>query len=251
MTEAILLFSPQGSLIKKLPHKTKGRVHWILQCLCLSCAVLGLAAIFYNKHLNGKPHFTSWHGLLGLFTVCVVGAQSLAAVPLIFHSLAKGWSLAKLKRYHAASGLITYLLGSASLLLGLCSAWFSASVKDYTWYLSALCPTLSALIIMNQVSNAYIAKKRLQSWQNSSYGQSVPMQGLPPKINLWVTRLNCSQFLLLHCLLGLFSFQETKMENKILRKKKKITSHMPDWSMHGGYCYLFFSWKFCWGWIIW
>lgn len=163
MTEAILLFSPHGSPIKRFPHKTKGRVHWILQCLCASCAVLGLAAISYNKHLNGKPHFTSWHGLLGLITVCVVGLQSLAAVPLIYHSLAKGWSLAKLKRYHAASGLVTYLLGSASLLLGLSSAWFTAAVGESAWYLSALCPALTALVTMNQVTSAYMAKKRLQS----------------------------------------------------------------------------------------
>lgn len=163
MTEAILLFSPHGSLIKKFPHKTKGRVHWILQSLCCCCAVLGLGAISYNKYLNGKAHFTSWHGLLGLITVCVVCVQSLAALPLIYQSLAKGWSLAKLKRYHAASGLVTFLLGSASLLLGLCSSWFSASVGVYGWYLAAVGPALTAVIIMNQVSSAYIAKKRLQS----------------------------------------------------------------------------------------
>lgn len=169
MTEAILFFSPHGSLIKRFSHKTKGRAHWILQCLCVSCLVLGLAAISYNKHLNGKPHFTSWHGLLGLLTVCVVGLQSMGALPLIYHSLAKGWSLAKLKRYHATSGLVTYLLCSVSLLLGLCSAWFTASVGEYTWYLSVLCPALSALVIMNQVTSAYMAKKRLQYWQWTQY----------------------------------------------------------------------------------
>ncbi|KAM4613379.1 transmembrane reductase CYB561D2 [Polymixia lowei] len=163
MTEAILIFSPHGSPIKKFPHKTKVRIHWILQCLCVSCATLGLAAITYNKHLNGKPHFTSWHGLLGLMTVCVVGLQSFLALPLIYHSLVKGWSLAKLKRYHATSGLITYLLGSASLFLGVCSLWFTTSVGEHTWYLSALCPALSALVIMSQVTNAYMTKKRLQS----------------------------------------------------------------------------------------
>lgn len=163
MTEAILLFSPHGSPVKKFAHKTKGRIHWVLQCLCVFCAVAGLVIIVYNKDLNGKPHITSWHGLLGLITVCVAGLQSLAAVPLIYHSLAKGWSLAKIKRYHAASGLVTYLLGCASLLLGLCSAWFTAAVSDYTWYLSALCPALSALVIMDQVSRTYTAKKRLQS----------------------------------------------------------------------------------------
>ncbi|XP_068598388.1 transmembrane reductase CYB561D2 [Brachionichthys hirsutus] len=163
MTEAILLFSPQGSPIKRFPHKTKGRVHWMLQSACVCCAVLGVAAIAYNKYLNDKPHFTSWHGLLGLLTVLVVVLQSLAAVPLIYHSLVKGWSLAKLKRYHAASGLVTYLLGSLSLLFGLSSTWFTASVSGYAWYLSALCPALAALVMMNQVTSAYVAKKRLQS----------------------------------------------------------------------------------------
>ncbi|XP_056130738.1 transmembrane reductase CYB561D2 isoform X2 [Lampris incognitus] len=163
MTEAILLFSRHGSPVKKYPHKTKGRIHGILQCLCVSCATLGLAAIVYNKHLHGKAHFTSWHGLVGVLTVCVVVVQSLAALPLLYHSLVKGWSLAKLKRYHATSGLITYLLGSVSLYLGLCSGWFTASVGDTIWYLAALCPVFTALVVMSQVTNAYMAKKHLQS----------------------------------------------------------------------------------------
>lgn len=163
MTEAILLFSPHGSPIKTFSHKSKVRIHLTLQCLCVCCAALGLAAITYNKHLSGKAHFTSWHGLLGVLTVCVACLQSLAAVPLIYHSLAKGWSLAKLKRYHAATGLVTHLLGSVSLLLGLCTGWFTASVGKYAWYLAALCPTVAALVLMNQVTNAYMAKKRLRS----------------------------------------------------------------------------------------
>uniref|UniRef100_A0A3Q3XS92 ascorbate ferrireductase (transmembrane) n=1 Tax=Mola mola TaxID=94237 RepID=A0A3Q3XS92_MOLML len=163
MSEAILFFSPYGSPIRRFPHKTKGRFHWVLQCLCGSCAVLGMAAIYYNKNLNGKPHFTSWHGVLGLLTVCATGVQSLAAVPLIHHSLAKGWSLSKLKRYHAATGLVTHLLGSTSLLLGLGTAWFTTSVGGYAWYLSALCPVFTALVMMNQVTTAQMAKKRLQS----------------------------------------------------------------------------------------
>lgn len=84
-------------------------------------------------YLNRKPHFTLWHGLVGLGMVCVVGVQTLAALPLLYYSLAKGWSLARLKRY-AASGLITYLLGSASLLLGTCSVWFTGAVGRYTWW---------------------------------------------------------------------------------------------------------------------
>lgn len=163
MTEAILLFSPHGSPIKTFSHKSKVRVHLTLQCLGVSCAALGLAAIFYNKHLSGKGHFTSWHGLLGVLTVGVASLQSLAAVPLVYHTLAKGWSLAKLKRYHAATGLVSHLLGSVSLLLGLCTSWFTAAVGQHSWYLAALGPTLAALVLMNQVTNAYMAKKRSRS----------------------------------------------------------------------------------------
>ncbi|XP_010898941.2 cytochrome b561 domain-containing protein 2 isoform X1 [Esox lucius] len=163
MTEAVLVFSPHCSPIWKLSHKTKGRVHWILQCLCASSGTLGLVSIIYNKHVSGKPHFTSWHGQVGLGTACVVGMQCLAALPLLYHSLAKGWSLARLKRYHAVSGLVTYLLGSASLLLGMCSAWFTGTVGGQAWYLFALCPVFSTLVVMSQVSNTYMAKKRLVS----------------------------------------------------------------------------------------
>ena len=142
MSEAVLMFSPHLSPIKKLTQRTKSRFHWILQGLCVSCAFLGIVAIYYNKHLNGKPHFTSWHGVLGVMTLWLTVLQLLAALPLLYHSLAKGWSLAKLKQYHAATGMATYLLGSISLVLGLSSAWVTTSVKGYMWYLIALCPVL-------------------------------------------------------------------------------------------------------------
>ncbi|KAL4655376.1 cytochrome b561 domain-containing protein 2-like [Arapaima gigas] len=162
MTEAILLFSPDCSPIWKLSHKTKGRYHWILQVLAVSCAALGLTAIFYNKHLNMKSHFSTWHGLIGLVTVSYAVLQSVGGLPLMYPKLAKGWSLAKLKRYHAASGMMVYLLGCGSILLGLCSLWFTTSVQGLSWYLVALCPAFSALVIMNQVTNSYVAKKRFQ-----------------------------------------------------------------------------------------
>ncbi|XP_064160362.1 transmembrane reductase CYB561D2 isoform X1 [Anguilla rostrata] len=162
MTEALLLFSPHSSPIQKFSHKSKARYHWILQCLCVACAGLGLAAISYNKHLNGKPHFSTWHGLVGLLAACGVAAQSAGGLPLLYHRLVKGWSLARLKRYHAVSGLLAYLLGSSSLMLGMCSLWFTASVHGASWYLVAACPVLSALFIMSQVTNAYMAKKALR-----------------------------------------------------------------------------------------
>nr|XP_006631115.1 PREDICTED: cytochrome b561 domain-containing protein 2 [Lepisosteus oculatus] len=162
MTEALLLFSPDCSPLQRFSYKVKGRYHWILQSLAATGAVLGLAAVFYNKYLNNKLHFTTWHGLIGVSAVLCAAAQSLGGVSLLYPKLVKAWSLAKLKRYHATSGLVVYLLGCTSLLLGMCSLWFTTAVHSLGWYLASLCPALCALVIMNQVTSSYVAKKRFQ-----------------------------------------------------------------------------------------
>lgn len=162
MTEALLIFSPETSLLRSFSRKVKVRVHWALQLLALLCALLGLGIITYNKHLNGKPHFATWHGLTGLLAVLYASGQCAGGVLLLYPKLMKNWTLAKLKLYHATSGLVGYLLGCASLMLGMCSLWFTTSVTSVSWYLAMLCPLLTSLVIMNQVSNAYLYRKRSQ-----------------------------------------------------------------------------------------
>nr|KAF6420210.1 cytochrome b561 family member D2 [Molossus molossus] len=144
MTEALLVFSPESSLFRSLARKGRARCHWILQLLALLCALLGLGLVILHKEQLGKPHLATWHGRAGL----------LAVLPR--------WPLAKLKLYHATSGLVGYLLGCASLLLGMCSLWFTATVTGGVWYLAMLCPVITSLVIMNQVSNAYLYRKRIQ-----------------------------------------------------------------------------------------
>uniref|UniRef100_A0A8B9Q106 ascorbate ferrireductase (transmembrane) n=1 Tax=Apteryx owenii TaxID=8824 RepID=A0A8B9Q106_APTOW len=162
MTEALLVFSPESSPLRSFSRKVKVRVHWALQLLALLCALLGLGIISYNKHLNGKAHFVTWHGLTGLLTVLYASMQCAGGVVLLYPKLMKNWTLAKLKLYHATSGLVGYLLGCASLMLGMCSLWFTTSVTGISWYLLMLCPILTSLVIMNQVSNAYLYRKRSQ-----------------------------------------------------------------------------------------
>uniref|UniRef100_K7FGX0 ascorbate ferrireductase (transmembrane) n=1 Tax=Pelodiscus sinensis TaxID=13735 RepID=K7FGX0_PELSI len=135
------------------PREAKVRVHWALQLLALLCALLGLAVITYNKHLNGKAHFGTWHGLTGLLTVLYAGLQCLGGAALLYPRLLRNWTLAKLKVYHATSGLVGYLLGCATLLLAMCSLWFfTTAVPGLACSLCALCPVLTSLVIMNQVS---------------------------------------------------------------------------------------------------
>ncbi|KFP91325.1 Cytochrome b561 domain-containing protein 2, partial [Apaloderma vittatum] len=161
-TEALLIFSPETSLLRSFSRKVKVRVHWALQLLALLCALLGLGIITYNKHLNGKAHFVTWHGLTGLLTVLYASGQCAGGALLLYPKLMKNWTLAKLKLYHATSGLVGYLLGCASLMLGMCSLWFTTSVTSASWYLAMLCPLFTSLVIMNQVSNAYLYRKRSQ-----------------------------------------------------------------------------------------
>ncbi|GCB62824.1 hypothetical protein scyTo_0013120 [Scyliorhinus torazame] len=162
MTQAILLFSPETSLILSYSRKIKVRVHWLLQGLTTMCAILGLTIISYNKYLNDKPHFTSWHGLVGLVTVFYICMQSIGGVSLLYPKLMGNWSLSKLKLYHATSGLVGYLLGCTSLLLGMCSSWFTETVNGISWYIAVCCPALLALVLMNQISSAYLKRKRMQ-----------------------------------------------------------------------------------------
>lgn len=162
MTEALLTFSPESSLLRPFSRKAKIRFHWALQLLALICAGLGLAFISYNKYINGKAHFATWHSLTGLLTVLYATLQCMGGLALLYPKLIKNWTLAKLKLYHATSGLIGYLLGCASLMLGMCSLWFTTSVTGVSWYLSMLSPVLTSLVIMSQVSNAYLYRKRIQ-----------------------------------------------------------------------------------------
>ncbi|NWI44218.1 C56D2 protein, partial [Picathartes gymnocephalus] len=162
MTEALLIFSPETSLLRSFSRKVRVRAHWALQLLALLCALLGLGIITYNKHLNGKGHFVTWHGLTGLLAVLYAAGQCAGGVLLLYPKLMKNWTLAKLKLYHATSGLVGYLLGCASLMLGMCSLWFTTTVTGASWYLAMLCPLVTSLVIMNQVSNAYLYRKRSQ-----------------------------------------------------------------------------------------
>ncbi|XP_036594804.1 cytochrome b561 domain-containing protein 2 [Trichosurus vulpecula] len=162
MTEALLVFSPESSLLRSFSRKGRARCHWALQLLALLCALLGLGLIVYNKEQHGKAHLATWHGWAGLLSVLWAALQCTGGLVLLYPKLLPRWPLAKLKLYHATSGLVGYLLGSTSLLLGMCSLWFTTTLGGGAWYLAALCPILTSLVVMNQVSNAYLYRKRIQ-----------------------------------------------------------------------------------------
>ena len=65
MLEAILIFSPHSSLLSSSARSVKVKYHWLLQVVANVLIALGFVAIYYNKNINSKPHFTTWHGCVG------------------------------------------------------------------------------------------------------------------------------------------------------------------------------------------
>ncbi|XP_078000951.1 transmembrane reductase CYB561D2-like [Glandiceps talaboti] len=159
MAEAILFFSPESTLLPKALRKTKVRYHWINNVTAVVCALGGFGCIFLNKSKMGKSHFTSWHGLLGVTTVTYACMQCLAGTLLLYPKVVSQMvKLADMKLYHATSGLLMFSLACASLVLGLFSNWFVSVASDAVWYISLSCPAMLALVVMNQVTQAYLPK---------------------------------------------------------------------------------------------
>lgn len=124
MTEALLIFSKSGLAAGAL-HGKRVTMHWILLLLTAVCHSLGFAAIYFNKEINEKPHFTSWHGIIGLLASALLVIQLSVGVFAKYPKLLKMFMHAKtVKVNHAVVGMLTFSLGMVTTLLGFWSTWF-------------------------------------------------------------------------------------------------------------------------------
>ncbi|XP_059806320.1 probable transmembrane reductase CYB561D1 isoform X1 [Hypanus sabinus] len=161
MTEAILIFSMDSSPFFCCSVKAKVRLHWMMQVLAVIIGSIGLIFIVSSKNISESPHLTSWHSILGIGTAIAVCGQLLCGLCLLFPKLINAYSVTRLRLYHATCGLVAYLMGTATVMLGLCSDWFKAQVNVILWYSCLIVPLIPALVIMNQVNNGYLSKKKI------------------------------------------------------------------------------------------
>ncbi|XP_069801071.1 probable transmembrane reductase CYB561D1 [Dendropsophus ebraccatus] len=162
MTEAVLLMSPETSPFCPLSRKSKTRLHWLLQLCVPVLAGLGIAFIICSKRRSEQSHLTSWHSMLGVLTLITTCCQAVCGLALLFPRLARVTAVSRLKLYHATCGLLVYLLSTATVFLGMCSDWFQAQIKGPVWYICIALPLYPALVIMNQVLDIYLPKKKGQ-----------------------------------------------------------------------------------------
>ncbi len=174
MLEGIIFFSSESALFPNMTRQTKVRCHWILMLCTAICSVIGLMVIWWSKELNGKSHYTTWHGLLGLVTVCYSIMQCCAGVFQLYPSVPQsfGIKLFQLKAYHATSGLLLFTLVCLSLFLGMYSNWFVRNVTGTSWYACVACPMIMALVVLNQVSNHYLPNKSHGTTQQMKKGRN-------------------------------------------------------------------------------
>ena len=159
MFEAILLFSPHSSLLSSSDRKLKVKYHLILQIIAAICMNLGLGAIFYNKVRNNKPHFTTWHGKVGLFSVLLTTFQSGAGWSLVYYNSRilnpLGTSLALRKKVHGIFGALVFVAGYSALVLSLYSNFTVKNTSERSWYFLLILKTIMASVVVNQVSVKY------------------------------------------------------------------------------------------------
>ncbi|XP_037387923.1 cytochrome b561 domain-containing protein 1 isoform X2 [Pygocentrus nattereri] len=161
MTEGILLFSADGSPFCFKSRKGKIRVHWILQALMLLAAATGLGFMVASKNVSARPHLASWHSILGVATLVATALQAACGVCLLFPKLLGISSMPRLRLYHATCGLVAYLLATITVVAAMFTDWFQAAVKGATWYGFLLLPLFPALVVMNQITNSFLPKKKL------------------------------------------------------------------------------------------
>uniref|UniRef100_A0A0B7AGH3 ascorbate ferrireductase (transmembrane) n=2 Tax=Arion vulgaris TaxID=1028688 RepID=A0A0B7AGH3_9EUPU len=159
MVEGIVIFSKSSSLFPNMSRPTKASIHYLLMGGGVSCMIAGLVAIYLNKEQAGKPHFKSWHGLLGVITVGYACAQSSGGALAKYHKYVGPIikiRLADLKLYHATSGLLAYLLVTVTLLLSLQTSWALTSIHWALWYASFASVCASAMVVMTHITTTYL-----------------------------------------------------------------------------------------------
>ena len=128
----------------------------------LHCSALQVCVVWHQvKENQQKPHFTSWHGLLGLVTVGYSCLQLLGGATVKYHNTFASlirMRLADHKMTHAVSGVVAFTLVTATLMCALFTDWLSQRMQGLAWYVCSMAVCWMALVVMNQVTSAYAAR---------------------------------------------------------------------------------------------
>ncbi|TIC66663.1 hypothetical protein E3Q02_01791 [Wallemia mellicola] len=116
---AVLTLQPATAGTRKVRSFERHRK--LIGYLALPAFLVGSSAMFYNKHLHGALHFTTWHSTAGLSVGVLLTIQSLVGLGFTMPSKEKPLLPKTLYKYHRLSGyfiLLPLLLLTVALGVG-------------------------------------------------------------------------------------------------------------------------------------
>ncbi|PLW18057.1 hypothetical protein PCANC_04708 [Puccinia coronata f. sp. avenae] len=139
-------------------------VHESFQLLGSLAIVVGGSAIFYNKVSHSAPHFTSWHGLLGLTSTCLILFQALFGMLIGFETSRDyivGDSLGrKLWKFHRASGYLLIFLMTMTVLTVTKADWVISVTSKWSIWVLTVSPIVALIGLLSLVNPNKIFGRR-------------------------------------------------------------------------------------------
>ncbi|XP_031624356.1 cytochrome b561 domain-containing protein 2-like [Contarinia nasturtii] len=140
MTQSILAFYSENVWSKEHKRQTQKKLHWVLQAVGSSAAIVGMIVEYIGRSQKLKSHFSSTHSIIGL----IAGIWTLTGM---FNGIFALWAV-ELKKYfrpiylklaHNLNGLIAFVLGMTSLYFGYDKGFMKLnSREDIRLWLQAL-----------------------------------------------------------------------------------------------------------------
>lgn len=159
MSQAIVIFSPESSLLQNSSRADKIQLHWILNVFSILAAAGGFGSIYLNKEIAGKKHFTTWHGQFGLATCVGVILAALGGVAAKYSGTLRNYVRPiNIKLYHATGALVVFSLAMTTMCLACYSNWFRKRVDGYLWRCVFWSPVILVVCVARQVTQSYLPR---------------------------------------------------------------------------------------------
>lgn len=146
MTEAICCFIEPNIPTLGLHATRRKQLHWIMQCVAASSITAAFVIVLLNKQRIGKPHFATWHGLLGLLSIIASGVSMLGGLLALYAVQWRRWLRlrpALVRLLHSGAGIVAYGLGMVTIGFG-CYSPFMA--ENATFQVQTVCAVLVGLV---------------------------------------------------------------------------------------------------------
>ncbi|XP_052738062.1 transmembrane reductase CYB561D2 isoform X2 [Bicyclus anynana] len=134
MTSAINAVTPGDLATEWMPIRLRSARHWVIQLVAGLTILVGFLVILSNKIIQDKYHFQTLHAKFGLAALVFACCTSLGGLGALYSLKLKDYlAPIYMKLLHASAGLVTFCLGTVTIILGCFSKWWSfGEVLRYT-----------------------------------------------------------------------------------------------------------------------